>query len=125
MTVMIRVIGFALVIATALDVDRVDAQCNSECQGDFNLDGQVTIEEILISVTNALGECAASAEQQGCLASGGTLSTIRCCTGAPQFPDTCSIGPCGCAPDLSTEVSVCDCGQAACFDRSVRACIRF
>ena len=35
---------------------RIGAQCN-HCEGDFNGDGEVTINEIIVSVNNALGGC--------------------------------------------------------------------
>jgi hypothetical protein len=98
------------------------AQCNPACQGDFNLDGQVTVDEIIVSVNNALHGCA-SAEQQGCVDSGGTVSTDRCCTASPDFPDTCGLGACGCAPQFSHDVSFCDCGDGACFNRELRSCV--
>lgn len=99
------------------------AQCNPSCQGDFNSDQQVTIDELVAAVGNALGGCGESAEQQGCLASGGMVSTASCCASAPDFPDTCQIGACGCAPQSSREVSFCECGDDQCFDRDQRACV--
>jgi hypothetical protein len=99
------------------------AQCNPACQGDFNLDQEVTVDEIIVAVNNALGSCEPSLEQQGCLASGGTVSTGLCCSAAPEFPDTCAIGTCGCAPQFSREVSMCECGEGRCFDRQQRACV--
>ena len=98
-------------------------QCNPTCQGDFNQDGRVTIDEIITSVNNALAGCGETPEQQGCIASGGTVSTAPCCSTAPEFPDTCSIGSCGCSPQFSREVSICNCG-AGCFNRDQRACVQ-
>lgn len=105
-----------------LSVPGARAQCNPTCQGDFNQDGRVTVDEIIVSVNNALSGCV-GAEQQGCVASGGTVSTALCCSTAPDFPDTCAIGSCGCAPQFSRDVSLCDCGDGACFDRDQRACV--
>jgi len=36
----------------------IGAQCN-RCEGDFNGDGQVTVDEIIVTVDNALGGCPA------------------------------------------------------------------
>ena len=102
---------------------RVRGQCNPTCQGDFNQDGRVTIDEIITSVNNALAGCGETPEQQGCIASGGTVSTAVCCSTAPEFPDTCGIGSCGCSPQFSREVSICECSPGACFNREQRACV--
>jgi hypothetical protein len=106
----------------SLSVPRAHAQCNPTCQGDFNLDGQVTVDEIIVSVNNALNGCGGT-EQQGCIDSGGTVATALCCASAPDFPDTCAIGVCGCAPTSSHEVSICDCPESTCFDRGQGACV--
>jgi len=37
----------------------VNAQCANQCKGDFNCNGQVTIDEIIVSVNNALYDCPA------------------------------------------------------------------
>jgi hypothetical protein len=118
-----RVIAVMFAAALALPAQPLAAQCNPSCQGDFNSDQQVTIAELVTAVGNALGGCEASPEQQGCLASGGSVSTASCCVTAPEFPDTCGIGPCGCAPQSSRDVTVCDCGGGRCFDRDQRACV--
>jgi hypothetical protein len=52
----------------------------------------------------------------GCLASGGTLGHALCCNGQPDFPDTCAVGACGCAPNASSNVQVCNCPAGMCFD---------
>ncbi len=52
----------------------------------------------------------------GCEDSGGTVGTSMCCEGVGDFPDTCSVGNCGCAPEFSHEVVSCDCGAGRCFD---------
>jgi hypothetical protein len=104
-------------------VSRARGQCNPTGQGDFNQDGRVTIDEIITSVNNALEGCGATPEQQGCIDSGGTVSTAPCCSTAPDFPDTCAIGACGCAPEFSRGVSICDCSVGRCFNREQRACV--
>jgi|GEM_PF-2412084 len=54
--------------------------------------------------------------EQTCLDSGGTISTALCCKSTGDFPDDCAIGACGCAPEYSHQVKVCDCGEGNCFD---------
>jgi hypothetical protein len=98
------------------------AQCNPDCQGDFNDDREVTIDELVAAVANALDGCAPS-PAQGCVASGGSVATASCCASAPEFPDTCAIGPCGCSPQASRELSLCECGDGRCFDRDQRRCV--
>jgi cysteine-rich repeat protein len=88
----------------------------SECEiGDANNDGQITVDEILMAVNNALNGCPLTPEQ-GCLASGGTVMSATCRSSTSDFPDTCAIGACGCPPDASHEVRVCNCGTGSCFD---------
>ncbi len=35
----------------------IRAQCSNQCEGDFNCDGQVTIDEIIVAVNNSLNDC--------------------------------------------------------------------
>jgi hypothetical protein len=72
---------------------------------------------------NALNGCGTTPEEQGCVASGGTVTTALCCATAPDFPDTCDVGACGCLPESSHDVRFCECAAGACFDRTQRACI--
>ena len=121
-----RTVAMTVLLATVFSiaaVPRARGQCNPTCQGDFNQDGRVTIDEIITSVNNALAGCGATPEQQGCIASDGTVSTALCCFAAPDFPDTCGIGSCGCSPEFSREVSICECSSGACFNREQRACV--
>lgn len=39
-----------------------------------------------------------------------------CCKATSDFPNLCLIGPCGCSPENSHQVKVCDCGPNKCFD---------
>jgi hypothetical protein len=55
-------------------------------------------------------------QDNGCVESGGTVSTANCCQSSGNFPNTCLIGACGCAPEYSHEVSVCVCPDDMCFD---------
>ena len=51
-----------------------------------------------------------------CTTTGGTVSTSLCCASTGDFPDTCGVGACGCAPSSSHTVAVCDCPGSKCFD---------
>jgi hypothetical protein len=53
---------------------------------------------------------------EGCIQSGGTVSTALCCQATESFPNTCTTGACGCGPDASHEVDVCICPANTCFD---------
>ena len=55
-------------------------------------------------------------KEQTCLDSGGTVGVALCCESTDDFTDDCAIGACGCAPEYSHRVKVCDCGEGRCFD---------
>jgi len=57
-----------------------------------------------------------SAKEQACTNSGGEISTSLCCEAVDDFPNLCLIGSCGCSPENSQEVKICDCGEGKCFD---------
>ena len=65
---------------------------------------------------------AAVAQNARCVESGGTVSTANCCQSSGDFPNTCLVGACGCAPEYSHEVSVCACPEDMCFDGT--ACVK-
>ena len=52
---------------------------------------------------------------QACIDSGGTITTSQCCESVGDFPGDCAIGACGCAPEYSREIKVCNCGEDKCF----------
>ncbi len=54
--------------------------------------------------------------EQACKSSGGTVSSAMCCQSSGDFPNSCLIGACGCAPSYSHSVKTCDCGEGKCFD---------
>lgn len=58
----------------------------------------------------------ASAEQKGCIASGGTITTASCCGSITAFPNTCTLGSCGCSPAASHQVKSCACPAGLCFN---------
>ncbi len=57
-------------------------------------------------------------KERACLKSGGQVTTSLCCKLTSDFPNLCLIGPCGCSPDNSHEVKICDCGEGKCFNGS-------
>lgn len=57
-----------------------------------------------------------SEKEQACINSGGSVRTFLCCKSTGDFPNLCLIGPCGCSPENSHEVKICDCGEGKCFD---------
>ena len=57
-----------------------------------------------------------SETEQACIDSGGQISTSSCCISVKDFPNTCLVGACGCSPDNSHQVKVCDCGTDKCFN---------
>jgi hypothetical protein len=54
-----------------------------------------------------------------CTKTGGTVADGTCCKGTPDFPDMCAPGPCGCAPQDSNPVKICECPAQGCFDPQV------
>ncbi len=60
-------------------------------------------------------------KEKVCLDSGGTVTTAMCCGQTQDFPNTCLIGACGCAPTSSHQVKTCQCGEGKCFDGN--ACV--
>lgn len=51
-----------------------------------------------------------------CTSTGGTVVPASCCASVSDFPNTCLIGACGCAPENSHSVDICDCGADMCWD---------
>lgn len=54
-----------------------------------------------------------------CTATGGTVGEGLCCQSAGDFPNSCAIGACGCAPNYSHTVLVCNCPSGKCFEPGV------
>jgi hypothetical protein len=54
--------------------------------------------------------------EKACINSGGTITTGLCCKSTGDFPNLCLIGPCGCSPENSHQVKICDCGEDKCFN---------
>jgi hypothetical protein len=68
------------------------------------------------SVTPTLSATPTHPPEQACVDSGGTVSTQLCCGSVGDFPNTCVTGACGCSPQGSHEVRVCNCGASRCFN---------
>ena len=62
-----------------------------------------------------------SEQEQACIRSGGTVTTMLCCNAVKDFPNLCLMGACGCAPGDSHQIRVCDCGTDSCFNGT--ACV--
>jgi len=51
-----------------------------------------------------------------CVGSGGRVVSNPCCKSIGDYPDLCLVGACGCSPEKSHQVKVCDCGEDKCFN---------
>jgi hypothetical protein len=60
-----------------------------------------------------------ASKEKACIDSGGRVSAGMCCGSVDDFPNLCTVGACGCSPDSSHEVKVCECGEGRCFNGSV------
>jgi len=50
-----------------------------------------------------------------CRSTGGQVASTQCCTSVGDFPSSCVLGACGCAPTSSHTVSTCTCPNGGCF----------
>jgi len=92
---------------------------------DFDADKSVVKADdkyILEPVVKILNEDETGFEK-ACIDSGGTVQTGSCCLSADDFPDTCLIGACGCSPENSHEVKICDCGEGECWSSTENGCV--
>jgi hypothetical protein len=64
----------------------------------------------------APGAAPATSPEAGCVASGGTVGSASCCRSVGDFPNSCQVGACGCAPASSHAVRTCRCPEGSCFD---------
>jgi hypothetical protein len=64
--------------------------------------------------------CVVVEDSDPCTRAGGTVEIEKCCASAPDFPNTCSIGACGCPPP-GKDTIVCNCGAGKCFNGT--ACV--
>lgn len=88
---------------------------------------KIIIAIIVIVIVAGLGYCVYQSTlapeeltgiEQNCIDSGGQISTLLCCKSTGDFPNLCLIGVCGCSPDNSHQVKICDCGPDQCFNGS-------
>lgn len=54
-----------------------------------------------------------------CTSTGGSVTSGLCCAATGDFPSSCSVGACGCAPGSSHEIQKCECPSSTCFDPGV------
>lgn len=54
--------------------------------------------------------------EAACLSSGGQVKISLCCKSTQEFPNLCLIGPCGCSPESSKQLKICECGEGECFN---------
>jgi hypothetical protein len=54
--------------------------------------------------------------RRACELSGGTVVAASCCKSVGDFPNTCTIGACGCSPEFSHDVLVCECPDGTCWN---------
>ncbi|HEY2902633.1 MAG TPA: hypothetical protein VGL59_18755 [Polyangia bacterium] len=57
-----------------------------------------------------------------CLTTGGNGQSNLCCNATSDFPDLCLVGACGCAPQNSHSVQICNCPVGTCYSPG-RGCI--
>ncbi|HUT38632.1 MAG TPA: DUF4382 domain-containing protein [Methanoregula sp.] len=60
-----------------------------------------------------------SEQEQGCVRSGGMVTSMLCCNSVRDFPNLCLAGACGCAAGDSHQIRVCNCGTDKCFNGTV------
>jgi hypothetical protein len=61
------------------------------------------------------GADVASTPAERCRATGGTAQATACCHSTSEYPNSCAVGACGCAPADSHMVTVCSCPPNTCF----------
>jgi len=74
------------------------------------------LKPVIAVVSEKVSSHSVSEKEQACTNSGGTVGISLCCKSADDFPDTCLVGACGCSPDNSHEVNICDCPVDQCFN---------
>ena len=81
-------------------------------------------EVLIFKMKDGKGEAVFKKEEQridynkekACIDSGGIVQLRSCCLGTSDFPNLCAIGPCGCSPENSHEIKVCECSEGKCFN---------
>jgi len=101
------------VVGVGTDVD-ADWLKNNIASSPNHYFGAANFSQLQI-ILEALAVCEDPAEQ-GCIDSGGTVSTSMCCLATGDFPNNCATGACGCALIDSHEVKTCVCPSGTCFN---------
>ncbi len=65
------------------------------------------------------GASDSSSDAQLCMTTGGLIANNLCCTGTGDFPSSCPIGACTCAPTNLHAIEACVCPNGGCFVKSV------
>lgn len=74
-----------------------------------------------ITIYSPQFQVSGDSQDNGCVESGGIVKTSLCCRGIGDFPSTCAVGACGCAPENSHIILACLCPDDMCFDGT--ACV--
>lgn len=92
--------------------------CSQQCASVINSANQESKDLIhsLWLCNQAFCASPGPVEDSLCVQTGGTESTELCCNSVEDFPDTCLLGACGCAPESSHEVKTCTCPEGQCYD---------
>ncbi len=95
------------------------AACSGSSDGVLDLSSGVDLSSASHDLAGAVDLAtsdAPSGPAASCLASGGSLSMSLCCASVADYPNTCGIGACSCAPSSSKMVAVCNCPATKCFN---------
>jgi hypothetical protein len=65
--------------------------------------------------SEAVGDRVVSPLMDRCVSTGGRVESALCCETVLDFPHSCLVGACGCAPSSSHSVLTCVCPEAQCF----------
>jgi len=91
-------------------------QVSSWVERDGKLHLATRADGAILEFQPAPGQDGLMSPSERCTRSGGTVGTASCCGLVGDFPSTCLLGACGCAPGSSHEVQACQCPPGQCFD---------
>ncbi|HEX7602150.1 MAG TPA: hypothetical protein VF316_11115 [Polyangiaceae bacterium] len=94
----------------------LDATLDASSDASLDASSDAALDASKDASKDAASEASSSDAGSGCTGSGGTVGTSLCCKNTTDFPNTCNVGPCGCSPQNSHTVQVCQCPQTKCFD---------